>query len=227
MAAPQVLVCLQTNIFVAQIGNLAFVALIGHCCNGNCNLVNWQSTQQASKWCKRNNYLGEVCFIFLNWNSLKYAPDALPRNTSCFASYICDAFVLFVKGNEHFVDTKSVKSRENFDNRMGRAERYLGTIYRNILKTYGAVVVVAQLVERSLPTPVVRGSNPHIGGKNLYWTITVNCFEKTTIKKIEAGIGPFKKGICWGVGLCLVPEVTIYCPTKSFFPFQSIAFSVF
>ena len=48
------------------------------------------------------------------------------------------------------------------------AERYLGTIYRNILKTYGAVVLVAQLVERSLPTPVVRGSNPHIGGKNLY-----------------------------------------------------------
>ena len=99
---------------------------------------------------------------------LKFTEICILGILSCFASYICDAFVLFVKGNEHFVDTKSVKSRENFDNRMGRAERYLGTIYRNILKTYGAVVVVAQLVERSLPTPVVRGSNPHIGGKNLY-----------------------------------------------------------
>ena len=50
-------------------------------------------------------------------------------------------------------------------------------------------VVVAQLVERLLPTPEVRGSNPVIG-KKLYWTFNVNCFEKTKIKKKEA-IGHF------------------------------------
>ena len=51
-------------------------------------------------------------------------------------------------------------------------------------------VVVAQLVERSLPTPEIRGSNPVIG-KLLYRTFnclsTVNCIEKTKIKKKEAG----------------------------------------
>ena len=47
--------------------------------------------------------------------------------------------------------------------------------------TTGAVVV-AQLVERLLPIPEVRGSNPVIG-KNLYGTFTVNCIEKTKIKK--------------------------------------------
>ena len=51
---------------------------------------------------------------------------------------------------------------------------------------------VAQLVEWSLPIPEVRGSNPVIGN-NLYWTFTVNCFEKTKIKKKEAGNGPFFK----------------------------------
>ena len=42
-------------------------------------------------------------------------------------------------------------------------------------------VVVAQLVERSLPTPEVRGSNPVIG-KLLHWTFnclpSVNCVLK-------------------------------------------------
>ena len=47
---------------------------------------------------------------------------------------------------------------------------------------------MAQLVERSLPIPEVRGSNPVIG-KNLYRTFTVSCIEKT--KKKEAGNGPF------------------------------------
>ena len=51
-------------------------------------------------------------------------------------------------------------------------------------------VVVAQLVERSLPLPEVRGSNPVLG-KNLYSTFTVNCIEKTKIKKKEAENGPF------------------------------------
>ena len=42
--------------------------------------------------------------------------------------------------------------------------------------------MVAQLVERSIPIPEVRGSNPVIG-KNLFWTFTVNCIEKTKMKK--------------------------------------------
>ena len=41
---------------------------------------------------------------------------------------------------------------------------------------------VAQLVERLLPIPEVRGSNPVIG-KKLYRTLTVNCIVKTKIKK--------------------------------------------
>ena len=53
---------------------------------------------------------------------------------------------------------------------------------------------VAQLVERSLPISEVRGSNPVIG-KNLYRTFTVNCIEKTKIKKKEAGNGPLKKSL--------------------------------
>ena len=55
-------------------------------------------------------------------------------------------------------------------------------------------VVLAQLVERSLPTPEIRGSQPVVG-KLLYRTFnclsTVNCIEKTKIKKKEAGNGPF------------------------------------
>ena len=51
-------------------------------------------------------------------------------------------------------------------------------------------VVVAQLVEQSLLIPEVRSSNPVIG--NLF---TVNCIEKTKIKKKEVGYGPFKKYI--------------------------------
>ena len=40
----------------------------------------------------------------------------------------------------------------------------------------------ASLVMRSLPIPEVHGSNPVIG-KNLYPRLTVNCIEKTKIKK--------------------------------------------
>ena len=43
-------------------------------------------------------------------------------------------------------------------------------------------MVVAQLVEWLLPIPEVCGSNPVIG-KNLYWMFTVNCTEKTKIRK--------------------------------------------
>ena len=50
-------------------------------------------------------------------------------------------------------------------------------------------VVVAQLAERSLPVPYLRGSNPVIGKK----LFPVNCIEKTKIKEKEAGNGQFKK----------------------------------
>ena len=44
-------------------------------------------------------------------------------------------------------------------------------------------VVVAQLVERSIPTPEIRGSNPVIC-KVLYAKVSTNCnIEKTKIKK--------------------------------------------
>ena len=45
-------------------------------------------------------------------------------------------------------------------------------------------LAVAQLVERSLPTPEVRGS------KFILNILTVNCIETTIIKKKEAWIGP-------------------------------------
>ena len=50
-------------------------------------------------------------------------------------------------------------------------------------------VVVAQLVERSLPTPEMRRSNPDMG-KILS---TIHIIEKTKIKKKEAGNGPSLK----------------------------------
>ena len=53
----------------------------------------------------------------------------------------------------------------------------------------GWAVVVAQLVERSLPTPEVHSSNP-INGKLLF---TVNCFEKTKIKKKRQVMSHLKK----------------------------------
>ena len=52
-------------------------------------------------------------------------------------------------------------------------------------------VVVAQLVERLLPIPEVRGSNPVIG-KNLFIYLTFVycqlCIEKTKIKKKRPGM---------------------------------------
>ena len=52
---------------------------------------------------------------------------------------------------------------------------------------------MAQLVERSLPIPEVRSSNPVIG-KNLFiLNICLLCIEKTKIKKKEAVDGPFLK----------------------------------
>ena len=51
---------------------------------------------------------------------------------------------------------------------------------------------MAQLVERSLPIPEGRGSNPVIG-KNLYLPFTLNCIERTKIKKKRPGMVPFLK----------------------------------
>ena len=54
-------------------------------------------------------------------------------------------------------------------------------------------MVKAQLEERSLPTPEVQGSNPVIS-KLLYGTLfTINCIEKTKIKKKRPGTGHLKK----------------------------------
>ena len=55
---------------------------------------------------------------------------------------------------------------------------------------------MAQLVERSLPIPEVRGSNPVIGKIFYYYRTFVYCqlcIEKMKIKKKEAGNGPFLK----------------------------------
>ena len=53
-------------------------------------------------------------------------------------------------------------------------------------------VVVAQLVERSLSIPEVRGSNPVIG--KIYWTfVYCQLYWKDENKEKEAGNGPFKK----------------------------------
>ena len=56
-------------------------------------------------------------------------------------------------------------------------------------------VVVAQLVERSLSIPEVRGSNSDIG-KFFYWILTVNCIEKTKIKKKRPGLAHFYETKC-------------------------------
>ena len=53
-------------------------------------------------------------------------------------------------------------------------------------------MVVALLVERSLPIPDVRGSNPVIG-KKLNEHLLSAVLKKTKIKNIEAGNGPYKK----------------------------------
>ena len=71
------------------------------------------------------------------------------------------------------------------------------------LKDYtGLAVVVAQLVERSLPTLEVRGLIPISNINNDLYSTNCN-LEKTKIKKKEAGKGPsFKKkdytGSAWG-----------------------------
>ena len=57
---------------------------------------------------------------------------------------------------------------------------------------------MAQLVERLLPIPEGRGTNPVIG-KKLYWTFYCQLFWKDENKEKEAGKGPFlyKKVLWW------------------------------
>ena len=52
---------------------------------------------------------------------------------------------------------------------------------------------MAQLVERLLAILEFRGSNSVIRKIYIEHLFTVNCIEKTKIKKKEAGNGPFKK----------------------------------
>ena len=54
-------------------------------------------------------------------------------------------------------------------------------------------MVVAQLIERSLLTPEVRGANHPVIGKTLDYLYTVNnCIEKTKIKKKSPGMSNLK-----------------------------------
>ena len=62
-------------------------------------------------------------------------------------------------------------------------------------------VVVAKLVERLLPIPQVSVSNPVFGKIYVEHLFTVNCIEKTKIKKKYAGNGPFKKIIKFVEGI--------------------------
>ena len=59
-------------------------------------------------------------------------------------------------------------------------------------KIFLRVVVVAQLVERSLPTPKVHGLNPVIGKLFIEHLFTVNCIEKTEIKIERPRIAHFE-----------------------------------
>ena len=54
-------------------------------------------------------------------------------------------------------------------------------------------MVVAQLVEWSLPIPEVSGSNPVIGKIYIDHLCTVSCIEKTKIKKNGPGNGQLLK----------------------------------
>ena len=67
-------------------------------------------------------------------------------------------------------------------------------ISSEIIKTERWILAVAKLVERWLPTPVDRGSNPVIGKIYIEHLFTVNCIEKTKIRK-RGREWPFKKTV--------------------------------
>ena len=73
-------------------------------------------------------------------------------------------------------------------------------------------VVVAQLVERLPPTLEIRGSNPVIGKTFIKHLFTVNCVEKTKIKKKRPGMAHLKKLSCFitkHVASDLVPQLNV------------------
>ena len=65
------------------------------------------------------------------------------------------------------------------------------TIKFEMRNCFSGAVVGARLVEHLLPIPEVQGSNLVIA-KNLYWTFSVNCIEKTKIKKNRPGMAHLK-----------------------------------
>ena len=65
------------------------------------------------------------------------------------------------------------------------------SVFRSVNKATTWAVVVAQLVDRSLAIPEVRGSNPVIGKIYIEHLFTVNCIAKTKIKKKRPGMAHF------------------------------------
>ena len=63
---------------------------------------------------------------------------------------------------------------------------------QQLRKANSRLVWLAQLAERSLPKPEVRSSNPTIGTFLSGHLFTVNCIEKTKIKKKRPGMAHFK-----------------------------------
>ena len=83
--------------------------------------------------------------------------------------------IFFLSSNEHY----QLKAISNISVRE-----------LHVLKIEVRAVVVVQLVERSLPTPEIHGSNPVIG--KFYKLLTVfNLYWKDENKEKEAGRGPF------------------------------------
>ena len=74
--------------------------------------------------------------------------------------------------------------------------KFIYPSYKECKDNFLGAVVVAQLVEWSLPIPKVHGSNPAIG-KNLFISIE-HLFTINENREKEAGDGPFKKNL----GLC-------------------------
>ena len=85
-------------------------------------------------------------------------------------------------------------------------------------------MVVAQLIERSLPIPDIPSSNPLIG-KILYWTFTVNCIEKMRLKKKRPRMAHFylKKFAvrCRQLEIRSLPDTT-YIPSYRCYAFVAI-----
>ena len=72
---------------------------------------------------------------------------------------------------------------------------------------------VAQLAERLLLMPEIRGSKPLIG-KILYWIYLLLAVENTKIKKKEAGIGPNIKIrivsiLIWKEPICYIKQMYV------------------